>query len=518
MGTTSIPQLIAAINPDLYYEAKGERDEAKKSLKEFKQLIKEKGIVKAAEDAKPQALKYNVSSVGEFQLNTVSGNEASHKLTYESYAESLEPIYFFILDLMNDMGMGAEKLVDNFFSSPGSTQWQEASQRKGIVQQQAYKVMGDISTVLRSVLNIVYDLRDFKMRLQLYDDYGNLDGEDKKSALLALKQLWLDKVDIQKGNSSIKAMALGQASFVTLIDAFVSVNTVQDAEKLDLNERVKRILMPRIKEFKIWLEQSEKELRKRFEIERNYLKSQVSSLKLYSKWAKPYLVAASNLESEDINSKAALVKAFNRVLFEVTLFGKSSINIENAALGGDLPMEFRKKKFRGYNSCTLVDFNFRAVPGQGAFMGRVDVKFSAYALNDDEVETLKKALEESDLGDILKLIQGATDDSLEQLQKEIEEFIGEDEPQEEVKKKEKKKANSSDKNPFLALIGHYSDEKVEKREMKEGGSKSKEIQIPTPDSWIEGEHLRPLAATGAINTTFNLFNVYKKAHGMPSYI
>jgi hypothetical protein len=376
--------------------------------------------------------------------------------------------------------------------------------------------MGDINTILRSVLNLVYDLRDFKMRLQLYDDYSSSEGDGKKATLLALKQLWLDKVDIQKGNSSIKAMALGQAAFVTLIDAFVAADTIQEAEKIDLNERVKRILLPRIKEFQIWLKQSEQELRKRFEIERSYLKSQVNSLKLYSKWARPYLVAASDLESDDISSKAALVKAFNRVLFEITIFGKNPIKTEEAALSGDLPLDFKKKKFREYSSCTLVDFNFRAVPGQGAFMGRVDVKFSSYALNKDELEAFEKALGESELKEILGLIQGATDDSLDQLKKDIDEFIDEDEPKKEEVKTKKKKANPEDKNPFLALIGYYGQNKVAKREEKDDPD-SKEISIPKPDDWIEKTHLRPLAIKGAEATTFKLFDIYKKAHGMASY-
>ena len=71
---------------------------------------------------------------------------------------------------------------------------------------------------LRSVLNIIYDLKEFRIRLSHYDD---LKTEKKEAAILALKQIWMDKVDIQKGNSSIKAMALGQAGFQTLIDAFL---------------------------------------------------------------------------------------------------------------------------------------------------------------------------------------------------------------------------------------------------------------------------------------------------------
>ena len=170
--------------------------------------------------------------------------EAEHKLVYDSSSDTLEPIYFFILDLMNDFGLKPEKLVDNFISSPGSGHFGELGQRLSIMQQQGTKLMADINTVLRSILNLIYDLREFKIRLQSYEDISDLSKKD--AAILSLKQLWMDKVDIQKGNSSIKAMALGQAGFATLIDAFLASKDLKTVDKLDLNDRVKRILKPRI--------------------------------------------------------------------------------------------------------------------------------------------------------------------------------------------------------------------------------------------------------------------------------
>ena len=94
------------------------------------------------------------------------GPEAVNNLVYDSSSETLEPLYFFIVDLMGDFGLKPEKLVDNFSSTPGSGHFAELGQRGTIMQQQAGKIMGDVNTVLRSVLNIVYDLKDFRIRLQ----------------------------------------------------------------------------------------------------------------------------------------------------------------------------------------------------------------------------------------------------------------------------------------------------------------------------------------------------------------
>lgn len=439
--------------------------------------------------------------------------EAEHTIVYDSSSETLEPIYFFILDLMNDFGLAPEKLVDNFTTSPGSGHFSELMGKATAMQQQGSKLMADIGLISRSVLSIVYDLKEFKIRLQSYDDLNSKDRGKSDAARLSLKQIWMDKVDIIKQQSSIKAMALGQAGFQTLIDAFLASKDEKDVDKLDLNDRVKRILLPRVHEFNVWVKQSEKELRKRYEMERTYLKSQVNNLKLYSRWAKPYLKAAQQLEMKETGREAALVKTFNTILLELSLLGKNKLKVEDSALAGDLPADFQKLKTkRDYYSCILVDFSFRGIPQRAmqqshyAFGGRAEITFKAYVLNNDELKKIDKELEKSDIEDVLKLIEGTTE-NLEQLQEEINFFL-------EEKDEEKKEKSKDDSNPFLALIGYY--DKKEKTEKKPESKKDDDKPL-RKDDWIESTHIRPLAASEAEKTAFKLFDIYKKAHGMPSY-
>lgn len=490
----TIQQIIGKINPKLYAE-------------NGKALLKKYGSTKniPAEEVKPQA------------IIDINGSEVSHELVYESRSDTLEPVYFFVIDLMEEMGLTTEKLVDNFSSSPGSGHFAELGQRATMMQQQGAKILGDVNTVLRSVLNIIYDLKEFKMRLQSYDDLKSKDKNKGEAARLSLKQIWMDKVDINKGNSSIKAMALGQAGFQTLIDAFLIVNNTKDVNNLDLNERVKRLTTSRITEFNIWLDISEKELRKRYELEKTYLKSQVNALKLYSRWARPYLRAAAQLTSKDFGRDPALVNIFNTLLLELTLLGKSELKVKEAALAGDLPNDFAKDHVlksikRKYYSCVLVDFKFRGIPQrmQGSshytFGGKAEITFRAYVLNEDEIAKLNQELEKSDIDEVLRLTEGATEDSLAQIKEEIDEFLKED-----VKESEKSKESS---NPFLALIGYYEKPASNEKEKKKG--KDKEI-IVKKDNWIEENHLRRLGGEKAKDTAFNLFEVYKKAHGMAAY-
>lgn len=484
--TVTVAQIIGKVNPKLYAE-------------NGKELLRKYGSPDAipAEEIKEKPM-------------------SQHKLNYDSSSETLEPVYFFIIDLMELMGLKVEKLMDNFTSSPGSGHFAELGQRATIMQQQGMKILGDVNTVLRSVLTLIYDLKDFRIRLNQYDD---LNSDYKEAALLSLKQLWMDKIDINKQNSSIKALAVGQTGFQTLMDAFLFVKEVKDVDKVDLNDRVKRILRARILEFNQWVTHSEKELRKRYALEKIYLKSQVNSLKLYSRWAKPYLSAAQKLEMTENSREPALVKAFNTILLELSLLAKKKIDVVAMAKTGELPKGLEKMKTKTFYSCTLVDFKFRGIPqkvsqqSHYAFGGRADVTFKAYALTEEEIKKIDQELEASDLNEALKLIDGATNESLDQLQEEINFFL-EEVDEDDVSSSSRGGGDQS--NPFKALFGGYNKKPKEKKKSASKEEK-KEMIILKPDNYVEKVSVRPLAIEGAKASTFLLFDVYKKSHGMPSY-
>src|SRR3990167_9207846 len=201
-------------------------------------------------------------------------------LAYDSATETLEPLYFWILDQMNKSFDKVEKINDNFASSPGSGHFSELQGKASQMQQEASRVLGTVNNILKGVLNLIYDLKEFKIRLSHYDAANSSDKTTAEAGTLALKQIWMDRVDIQRGQGSINALSSGNLQFVTLRDAFMSIDSVKAVDKLDLNERVKRILKPRVQEFFEWKKRSEIELKNRFEIEKTYLKSQVDALKL----------------------------------------------------------------------------------------------------------------------------------------------------------------------------------------------------------------------------------------------
>lgn len=521
-----VPNLIAAINPELYLATSSDPDKRKKEIAEVKKKAKEEGVYYAAKKIKKtQCIKYSKKGSDDinFGIDPVGGIESKYQITYNSPTETLEPLYFWLLDLMTDtFGLSVEKIVDSFSSTPGSGHFSELNQKKSIMQQQVSQNMATINNILRGILNIVYDLKDFKMRLQHYKDLKSKDEHKSQSALLALKQVWMDKVDMQKQGSSLKILASQGGFGNTLVESFLVAKNEEDVEKLDVNDRFKRLVKPRINEFNIWLEHSEKELSKRYEIERNYLRSQVNSLKLSSRWAKPYLKAATQLEQREQGRNPNLVTGFNTVLFQLTLLAKGEISPGDVAGSGMLTTDLDKLKpkiKKKFYRCILVDFEFLSLPnrlqqGGYAFGGKIKINWRAYALTDEELKALDKALDKSDLGDMMSLIEGSTDESLSKLQKEIDYFLEGKEPEEEKKEKEKKKEEEGS-NPFLALIGHYN--KTEKPEKKQEISKDTGDKFSlTPDNWSE-KLMRVGTAFEADDTTLTLYDIYKKAHGMLSF-
>lgn len=430
-----------------------------------------------------------------------------HTLVYNSSSETLEPIYFWILDFMGKLGFKVEKIVDNFSATPGGGYFSEISGKATRMQEEGMKILGAVNQVIKSIINIVYDLKEFEIRLHQYDLANSKNKDEAESGVLGLKQIWMDNVDIKRGRGSINQMSY-ELNFATLRDAFMAARTLQDVDKMDLNDRVKRVLKPRLAEFLEWAKRSEKEMRKRFEIEKNYLKSQVATLKMYARWVKPYLRAAEQLSMrQGTGREPDLVSAFNTMVLELCILGKGNVDIKKEVLAKNLPPNFKDIKTRKYHPCVFIDFMFRGIPerasqsGHYVFGGKVEVNFKAYALNEHEIDKLFQELEKEDLSDVLKVAETQVTASLEQIQEDIDHFLKGDE--------QEKKENKTMWQSFLDFLGGKQAKKEKEKKEK------KEITETKKDSYAES-WIRAYAERVAADLCFKVYDVYKKAHGMAS--
>ncbi len=530
----NIHEIIPIVSPDTYCQESKEDT----NLREYvKKLVKEKGYGKAIEElSKGEKVKfsdlklksgelplynYDDAKADAFNLWGLKSPIEKHEIVYDSPTEGLEPIYFWLLDFMNEAYKNVEKITDNFVSSPGSGHFSELQGKATQMQQEVSRTMGNINTVIKSVLNLVYDLKEFNLRLKPYDDFKKAGNgtQEKFNKLLSLKQIWLDNVDIKKGRGSINALASGELDFVTLRDAFMALESIEQIMKksgekgsLDLNERVRRILQQRAQEFFDWIDESHRSLNQRFEIEKNYLRSQVNMLKLYARWVKPYLKASQKLEQKD-SSSAALVTAFNTVIFELAVLASAEYDTDDDVAAGLLPDVFKKvkKESRKYSKILVLEFEFRSIPqkvsqrGDWSFGGRAKINFTSYALNNQELEVIKNELKKDDFNSVMKLIEGATEGSLKEIQKDIDELLGDNKEKKEVKPI----STSDDTNPFKALFSGFKFKKKEKKKW--------ELSDPIePDNDYE-KVMRSQTAISARETCFAIFDVFKKSKGMPSH-
>lgn len=518
-----IHKLIAAISPDVYCSKNDE--EEKKVYKEVKALSEKGEYEKAAKLAKPIESGFidpdDVEEASAIDASWLKNPVEKHKITYDSPGENVEPIYFWILDyLQNNKYVAVEKIVDNFASSVGSGHFSEMGMKATKMQEEAMKMLGSANTVIKSIINILYDLKEFKMRLKLYDEYKSDDQNIRKTAMLSLKQIWMDTVDAKRGNTGLKAMSV-QYQYVTLVDAFMVAESADQASKMDLNDRVKRIVETRLKEFNDWVKESDEELRKRFEIEKIYLRSQVNSVQLYSRWLKPYLAAARALEQRrigttDTENNPDIVTNFSTTVLEMCLLAQGEYKPSEDVGKGDLPEIFndKEKNKRKYSPYIVVEYKFRTIPGkiQGqnySFRGQVELTFTSYALNKDEVEIIKKELIKSDIGELSSYIEGATEKSLDILQGEIASYL--DEKPKQEKKEDKKEKKSDEINPFSALVSIFKPSSWTSEKNKEESSSDKK-GIASDNKWEK--ILRSQAALKGRQECSKFYSEFKRSQNM----
>lgn len=432
------------------------------------------------------------------------------RLSYDSMSEGLEPIYFWILDFLRSdepsgLGLEVSKVEEAFEATTSSGYFGEMGLRRSTMEDRAMKMLQTVNTVVRSIINLIYDLKEFKIRIEHYDDLKSDDPTKREAAEFALKGIWMDQVDIQKGRAAINTMAQ-QLQFVTLRDAFFVAKTLDDIKKIDLNDRVKRILERKLEEYLKWKKYSEEELKKRYDIERQYLKSQVDSLKLYTKWTRPYLKAAQQLKMKEFNSPD-LVAAFDNMQMELTLFGKGEIKPSSVFEEyGTLKL---KKKVYG---CVEVNFKFRTIPqalrtqtgSHYVHSGTTDITFRAFVFTDDEL----KELEAQELYEDMEIVEQLTNVSLKALEKDLDEYLKEPKKEEEKKKPKEFKF----KIPFAEPVKEFFNitKAVNKGFMDllhlKAGERDYEISL-----------IRKKAEETSLKNAFVVYDVYKKSHGMLSW-
>jgi hypothetical protein len=443
-----------------------------------------------------------------------SGNPVEYHIVYDTFSGTLEPIYFWTLDFLRSsdpsgLGFEVDKTGEEFEATAGGGFFGDVGTKASVMQDRAMGILGKVNDILRTIINLIYDLKEFDMRLQAYDNSKSKKKDVRDAGIYSLKGIWMDQVDIKMGLGSINQLTRGDLQFVTLRDAFMQAKNLRDINKMDLNKRVKTILKKKLGEYEIWRDESETELRKRYDIEKHYLKAQVDSLKLYTNWARPYLKAAQKLGMKEFKTKAGLpspdmVTTFDTMQMELKLFAKKPFKPVGAH------ESYSNLKFKtSYNSCIDVQFLYRTAPqvtkqGQSqhfGHMGTVEVWFRAYCFTDKDLEDVYA----QEVYEDMALVEELTNMSLGRLQEDLDEYLYHE-------KKEEKKEEGADM--FSAISEGFSgigktmkkfklDKLIPQSEKKAG--KFEEAQV------------KKAAKSKAKDSCYALYMTFKKAHRMTTW-
>jgi transcription antitermination factor NusG len=476
----------------------------------------------------------------------------SHDLIYDAFGEAMEPTYYWILDFMREaMGYTVEKTSDFFAASEASGYFGEMGQRRTALETrvagggQAPGLFGTINMIIKSIINLLYDLKTFDLRLKHYDDIKIKDPSVKKSAVEALKGIWLNEVDKTKGNAAIDMLA-AQLNFITLRDSFMIVpvqdwyvhdadskkiseikeKAVKYVEKMDLTDVVKRILAPRVKEFVDWVYLSEKELRMRRSVEKSYLKAQDSALKAYTKWARPYLIATQKLipaeytelleEHKELGiGPEAIPTPFHAMWFYLELLGSKAADIELTRPGvgvyKKLSEELKDKKNQPL-AILNIRFAFRGSPqttrgARGEIItintGRLFVRFSGYVMQKKHLDLLLKRQD----AEVMKFIDVMTTETLEAMADDLKKYMEEEKPTEEKAKTAFELPLSAFIKPIFGSIGKFN------KQAKEVFKKMPKLGLESGEAW-KIARMKLIAIEKAKKDSYNIFEKYRKANKM----
>jgi len=418
----------------------------------------------------------------------------------------VEKFYFFLAEFLEqNLGFEVEKLEDAFTSAQGSAYWGNMSQKLTIQQEKAAQYLGTIGGMIKSIHQMIHELRIMDERKQFYEDSKKGD----KAAELALKSIWVDMVD-GGGKSPYSVTGLAQqVGFVLLPDLFFNTH-IKSSKDIDkkvdsmkaegINKTVRNVLKRKFKQYLLWKEKTDVELKARRNFTLKYLRQHFNVTKLYISWVKPYLRNIQSLKQGDTLNNKDIISAAETAVIDLELFGMKKMKATDA--------EFKK-----FFPVIKIDFHFKVKPDMmftqeyqraPLHMGTSEITFQAYTLTVEEMAEYKKKKDEEDL-ELMYSVNAALDalkDDLEKYLTEAGELTG------DIPKAKAKLKMPGIIKPFTAVGEGFGQIFGI---IKSGASLTKSTH--GPKNWKEKQE----KATADVAASKNLeiaYSTFKKAHGM----
>jgi len=469
--------------------------------------------------------------------NKYNGKYARNMFVVDELGAGVERFYFWLLDHLHKTppyGYGYKKdnvikVKDIFSGSETSSYWGVVEQRKGLQQDQISKYMATVGRMVKDTFQILRELRITDERLDFYDDSDKGD----ESAEIALKGIWIDMVEGGAKNPTSVFGLSSQVGFVTLPDLFFKIfpkssnevdSEVDKLKDTGINAKVREVLKRKLKQFMVWKEKTENELRTGKNFKLKYLRQHFNVIQMYIGWLRPYLRNVKRLQMGETEKNPAIIAAFETSEIEIELLLKKD---EYETHSDIRPTDERDVKYKKYFPVVLVKFRYTAIPQmayqqeyqRGAIhAGRSEVVSEGYVCTQEDIDGYMKKQEDEDIE-----LLSALNDSLDTLKEELHKYLKE--AGQVIGKEEKKEEKG-----FLGNFKKYF--VAEKKEKKEGMSEpfgavfhgfgelfGSIIKVPSvkKDGLIgkwSGDSEKKQAEKDATGSAYLITYVMKKAFGM----
>ncbi len=476
----------------------------------------------------------NYALVGSLQTGDTSDEdsypmpESRYRMLLQAPNQNLEEIYYWFLNFARiDLGFSqVEKIYDVFTASESSALWGNIGQRQSIQQDRAAQHLRGISELVRTLFQIVRELRILDERLEPYARW-----KTSKSADITLKGLYANLVE-QGGQNpdSIYSLA-SKIGFTVLPDLFFNTHVysldeidsaIDSGTAKEFNNVVKTVLKRKLFGYINWKEKTEREFKARRKFQLHYLRQHWNTIQLYMSWVKPYLRASKRMAGRESHMNSPdIIGAFDTTRIDIEVLAKKPY-----------------KKFKNYYQCVMMTFSYKSQPMMSykpemqqqavAHIGSCEVTLRAYGWHKKDIEAYKKLRRQEDL-ELLKLADEQVAGAFEALKDELEKYLQESEnldptlaeeraKEESIKNYEaakelyderKKKSFIGAIEPFTSIFGGVA-------ELGKSFFPNKGIEPEKPKDYEAEEQVDPkikeAAGKSVLGIMYAMYNVYKKAH------
>ncbi len=371
----------------------------------------------------------------------------TYVLSLEMFDMSLEEPYFWIIDTLKENFAILEKLEDSFAAAENSAFFGVTQQRLGAQQDKVSQYLATMGKMIKELFQMVRELRIIDERLGYYDrvekEMGKPLDQRSKSDEITLKGFF---VDLVQGGGKNAASVYGMArelEFITLPDLFFDAPAFKNVEELDryigglgkdFNRNVVRVLQRHLNQYREWRIRTHQEHNNRRKFMLQYLLQHYKIIEMYLNWTKPYLRNVSHLTMKEKSMESVdMVSAFEGSMLDVEVLAR--------------------KEEKGANGCVLVTFNYRTRPEMKVVqegyqrgpvhVGKMIMTVRGYTWTNKQLENYKKLKKKEEfllLGEVSSSVKKAMDALGEELEKYLQEAVGNAEKKTEIPETEPKKS------------------------------------------------------------------------------